>query len=202
MKKDRREAILDMAQELFSENGYNDVSMRNVADALQISVGNLTYYFKRKEDLIEAVILEQSKGYQLPETPRTLLELHQFFIQGIVHQKKNDYFFRYSDQLAQVSDEIYQLQVRVLKTRFEMLQESFAILESAGNMEKEQLPGQIDGVVELINMVKVYWMPASDLYNSSAMKESPLNSLWGIVYPLLTEQGKRIFKEEIELELE
>lgn len=36
VKKDRREAILDMAQELFSENGYNDVSMRNVADASKL----------------------------------------------------------------------------------------------------------------------------------------------------------------------
>ena len=64
MKKDLKSEILVKARELFNTNGYNEVSMRNIADALGISVGNLTYHFKRKEDLVEAVVLEQHTYYK------------------------------------------------------------------------------------------------------------------------------------------
>ena len=55
MKKNIKEKILITAKELFQTYGYNDVTMRNIADALHISVGNLTYHYKRKEDLIRCV---------------------------------------------------------------------------------------------------------------------------------------------------
>ena len=62
MKKDVKTDILETARKLFNEQGYNGVSMRDIAGALGISVGNLTYYFKRKEDLLEAVALRQLEG--------------------------------------------------------------------------------------------------------------------------------------------
>ena len=40
--KTTKELIRNTARELFNERGYRAVSMRNIADALGISVGNLT----------------------------------------------------------------------------------------------------------------------------------------------------------------
>ena len=48
-----KEDILITARELFNEYGYKNISMRDIAKKLNISVGNLTYYFKKKEDLIQ-----------------------------------------------------------------------------------------------------------------------------------------------------
>ena len=72
MKKDIKNEIISAARELFSINGYNAVTMRDVADALGISVGNLTYHFKKKEDLIEAVIIDQHRGYRKHGEIKTL----------------------------------------------------------------------------------------------------------------------------------
>lgn len=52
MKRDTRRAILDMAKTLFSQQGYNAVSIGEIAGALGISKGNVTYHFKRKEDIM------------------------------------------------------------------------------------------------------------------------------------------------------
>ena len=57
--KSRREAIMDTAEKLFNEKGFNRVSLRNISDSLGISKGNLTYYFQKKEDLIEACVLRR-----------------------------------------------------------------------------------------------------------------------------------------------
>ncbi|WP_228468126.1 TetR/AcrR family transcriptional regulator [Listeria seeligeri] len=41
MKKDTKQEIIETAFKLFREQGYANVSVRNIADALNISVGNL-----------------------------------------------------------------------------------------------------------------------------------------------------------------
>lgn len=51
MAKDTRRIILENSYELFARQGYSATSMRQIADACGIQLGNLSYYFKKKEDL-------------------------------------------------------------------------------------------------------------------------------------------------------
>jgi AcrR family transcriptional regulator len=50
-----RAAIIDAALELFRENGYDATTMRGIATAAGVSVGNAYYYFESKEQLIQGV---------------------------------------------------------------------------------------------------------------------------------------------------
>lgn len=52
MKKNTQQRILDTSSELFNQFGIEAVSIAQVAAALKISTGNLTYYYKRKKDLV------------------------------------------------------------------------------------------------------------------------------------------------------
>ena len=54
--KTTKELIRNTARELFNERGYRAVSMRNIADALGISVGNLTYHYPHKDLLMEDIM--------------------------------------------------------------------------------------------------------------------------------------------------
>lgn len=47
-----RERILDVAQELFTQHGYDKTSLRDIADRLEITKAALYYYFERKEDIL------------------------------------------------------------------------------------------------------------------------------------------------------
>jgi AcrR family transcriptional regulator len=47
-----RERILDVAQELFTRQGYEKTSLRDIADRLAITKAALYYYFERKEDIL------------------------------------------------------------------------------------------------------------------------------------------------------
>ena len=49
-----RERILECALDLFRERGYDRASMRAIAEAADVSVGNAYYYFASKEHLIQA----------------------------------------------------------------------------------------------------------------------------------------------------
>lgn len=47
-----RERILEVALELFTWQGYDKTSLRDIAERLQITKAALYYYFERKEDIL------------------------------------------------------------------------------------------------------------------------------------------------------
>ena len=53
-----REKIIETGRQLFNELGYGAPTLYQVAQAAKISRGNLTYYFKDKEALLEAIVEE------------------------------------------------------------------------------------------------------------------------------------------------
>lgn len=54
-KTERRQAILTAAQHLFNEQGFEKVSMRNIAEAIEYSPATIYLYFKDKNELLFAL---------------------------------------------------------------------------------------------------------------------------------------------------
>lgn len=55
--------ILDAAYAVFVREGYAGSSLRKVADEAEIAVGNLTYHFATKTELLQAMLAERLAGY-------------------------------------------------------------------------------------------------------------------------------------------
>ena len=72
----RRAEILDVALRLFSQRGFHNVSMKEIAKEAEFGVGTLYKFFKSKEDLYKALVLE--KAY----------EFHQKFLE-VLNAKKD-----------------------------------------------------------------------------------------------------------------
>ena len=53
--KDTRSRILDVAEELFSEHGFDRVSIRDITKKAQVNLAAINYHFGSKEDLIAAI---------------------------------------------------------------------------------------------------------------------------------------------------
>ena len=49
-----RARILETALALFRERGYEETTMRAIAEQADVSLGNAYYYFRSKEQLIQA----------------------------------------------------------------------------------------------------------------------------------------------------
>jgi len=58
MKKaeERRNEILDAADELFTQKGFDGTSTNNILEKVGIARGTLYYHFKSKEDIMDALI--------------------------------------------------------------------------------------------------------------------------------------------------
>lgn len=51
-----RHLIVETANRLFYEGGYNHTSFTDIVDATDVQRGNIYYYFKTKDDILRAVI--------------------------------------------------------------------------------------------------------------------------------------------------
>jgi AcrR family transcriptional regulator len=54
--KTTRDHIIEAADQLFYQQGYEHTSFSNIADAVQISRGNFYHHFKSKDEILDAVI--------------------------------------------------------------------------------------------------------------------------------------------------
>jgi TetR/AcrR family transcriptional regulator len=59
----QRQEMLATALGLFSEKGYHNVSMHQIAEKAEFAIGTLYKFFKNKEDLYKALVLEQADKF-------------------------------------------------------------------------------------------------------------------------------------------
>lgn len=59
--QERRDEILDAADELFSQKGFDGTSTNEILEKIGIARGTLYYHFKSKEDIMDALIKRYEK---------------------------------------------------------------------------------------------------------------------------------------------
>ncbi|MEU1279320.1 helix-turn-helix domain-containing protein [Streptomyces sp. NPDC005805] len=74
---DTRQRIQDVALELFAEQGYEKTSLREIAEALDVTKAALYYHFKTKEDIVVSLFTDLTRPIDeliewAREQPRTL----------------------------------------------------------------------------------------------------------------------------------
>ncbi|NLC18650.1 MAG: TetR/AcrR family transcriptional regulator [Clostridiales bacterium] len=59
---ERRNEILDTAAELFEAKGYNKTTINDILNKIGIAKGTFYYYFKSKEEVLDAIIERLNEG--------------------------------------------------------------------------------------------------------------------------------------------
>ncbi len=59
-----RQRIIDAADDLFYQKGFNQSAVSDIVGVTGLSKGNITYYFSSKDDLLKAVIDQRKKNIQ------------------------------------------------------------------------------------------------------------------------------------------
>ena len=111
MAADTKEKIWRGAAELFRERGYAGVSMRDIADRAGIRVGNLTYYYPKKEDLVEAMYLEAAEEMYQNVVFRSVDDVVEYARSILAIQRRNAFLFDSFDQIAESSERMRKVQI-------------------------------------------------------------------------------------------
>ena len=60
----QRQEMLATALDLFSQKGYHNVSMHEIAEKAEFAIGTLYKFFQNKEELYKALVLEQCDEFE------------------------------------------------------------------------------------------------------------------------------------------
>jgi TetR/AcrR family transcriptional regulator, mexJK operon transcriptional repressor len=142
--RDRRQQILDAAQQVFAQKGFEGASIKDLAKAAKISPGLLYWYFKDKTDLFVSLISERIKeafGTLLPENvsfdlpPEEFLPQFGRFYINLFEWPMNAAMFKVMVANAQSFPEaVHQVRADVIGLVLDTLQGYFQRQIDAGQM--------------------------------------------------------------------
>ncbi|MFD1930330.1 TetR/AcrR family transcriptional regulator [Nonomuraea mangrovi] len=98
MREDTRAKIQEVALRLFTEQGYEATSLREIAEELGVTKAALYYHFKTKDDIVASVagdrIAEQDEMLawlrSQPQTPETRREFLRRYADQLEHSRHQD----------------------------------------------------------------------------------------------------------------
>ena len=95
-KQETKEKIVDVAIELFNKKGSAKTSTRHIAEVMGISVGNIYYYFKNKEEIIrrilERMIVDYDSAMDVETIENGLVDYEQLFTMVFSYHWKYRFF--------------------------------------------------------------------------------------------------------------
>ncbi len=201
--KNTKQHILDTAIRLFNEKGFFNVSIREIADEMKISPGNLTYHFKKKEQLLEAIqdeILSASKDIIIPEGKYITLEHFEMIFQKFyaVQDRYRFYFTNILFLTVAHPKVLEKYKVRTAK-RLEDARKLVDYYINTNRLKPESNDIDYTYLIHNLWIVNMFWKHSSSLIDlektNYLAKQSPMGSLWHMLKPYLTEKGFAEYQE-------
>ena len=155
MQKDLREKILQTSQRLFNQKGYEHVTMREIAKELNISPGNLTYHFARKEDILHALVA-QPKDLEFTEV-RSIKDFEEKIRQMLDNALENRFFF-ISDSLDTLSPEFYETNKDNVQKEKESLMDALMQLKENHVLKGSFTSKDAEDLTSIMMMAHLSWI--------------------------------------------
>ena len=157
-----REIILQRARELFMERGYNSVSMRDIADAAGIRIGNLTYHFPRKELLVEAIYSAPESKMYTPEALESPEAFREYFRHLLGVQRRASFYFDSYIQLSQTSEYFRDIQLRRIERLRKLFLSGLETMSARGLIAPERRAGEYARRVENLLTAVMLRLPGDE----------------------------------------
>jgi len=198
MKNSTKQRIMNKAIELFNKNGYASVNLFELAGALDMTRGNLTYHFKDKDILLKTITdefwsklaEEKNKTKLLPSFENMHNELQLFYS----FQRK--YTFIFMDHHV-LNHPIIKRKIKdVREQSINDIEATIAFAISAGNMHPEPYEGIYYNLAFNTWMISFYWLNQQMITGGKAKKSSIEGErrIWSLLIPHLTDKGLKAFK--------
>lgn len=181
--------ILQVAEQLFAEEGFDGTSVRDIAKKANINIAMISYYFGSKEKLLEALVIYRIKAmsmhlenlYQENISPMDKMDkLIAYYIQR-VHQNRSIYqilHFELSNNKREINLQAF---TEVKKNNLRFLENIIKEGQDQGvfqpNINVTLLPTIILGSYSHMHMNKVYYKEVLNLNSEADFENYVLNEL-------------------------
>lgn len=200
-----KDKILQTALALFNEEGLDNVSLRKIAQELGISLGNLTYHYSKRDDIVYALYLQLVERFDgmmggLEEGSISLDGLAAFSM--LTYDTFYAYRFLMYDfsRIMRMYPNIREHYQELTKRRTADTLLLFQALSELGWLKKEAFPGQFGQITRQLTMLADSFLPSAELVYQIPVeqrKEAFAELVTSFLYPHLTEEGLRQLNQSV-----
>ncbi len=196
--KNTPKKILDNARLLFNREGVNNVRLQDIAEYTNISPGNLSYHFKKKKDLIQALLNQlQLASKEIRAENMSYLENEDYLsiIRSYLRFQIGHRFF-YRDildliSLAPESKQIYETQMnQVIK----FAKNGMYLAAGKGLWKSQRHEDSFYYFAKNIWAILNSWLVEREVFGEEQVSmQEIINAIWEFHHPYFTEKGLEIY---------
>ena len=193
-----KEKIKSASLALFNEHGYFRITIRQIAQELGMSSGNLNYHFAKREDILEQLYFDMVQHFdaRVAALPQQTISLPQ--IRADIYGSMlimTDYRFIWTDlyRLLQLSPRISEHFAEALARRQAGYQFLFQVLQQQHLLKPPAFANEYNLLIDRIVNFSNTWLYASALYNlplDQAYIARQADTLLLMLHPYCTESGR------------
>lgn len=195
--KNTKQKIIDTTIQLFNKNGYATVRLPHISAGLGISLGNLTYHFPKKKQLVLAVyehfvselalVTKEFKAYGgLEEIDRRVRAFSQF-------QQRFRFFYLDLLDLERAYPAIAERHYVHIEGQIKGIYSLIIYNMEQGNFATLADMGIYERLAHQMWMTTVFWASQLAVRNKPDDEEGMVSAVWLLLSPYLTEQGRTAF---------
>jgi len=200
-----REKILLQTLDLFNQKGVDQVSVLEISQTMGISYGNLTYHFKKKDDLVQALYVQMQ--HELDAAINHL-------VQRIFEET---YYLKLVNELLQVTWKyrFLYLSINSLMNQYPFIREGEKSYSATRNkilnrgkkylIDEGYLKPESDSHYELLirnlNMILYAWIVDAELFHEgevAAKIDDYATLFYGIALTNVTEKGRTLYYQIVQ----
>ena len=191
--------IISTAIVLFNQRGFMNVTMRDLAQELDISLGNLTYHFKRKDELVETIhqclIDERNALLETVQVAPSITNIHAQLHPLMELYEKYRFFYLDILEVMRAYPDIARRHREHISNQIRYIRAIIDYSVGTGNMLPESRNGQYDSLAETVCLMLTYWLSQHTVRGrEGSFLNDAREAMWNLVFPLLTTKGKAAFE--------
>lgn len=196
-----KDKILESAKRLFTEKGYDAISLRVIAEEAGTTIGNLTYHYPQKEDLIAAIQKDSQTNFiagleDIPQQPEDIVRhLCLLAKRGQKAHAQNSFYFKNMIELCSNYGTVRENIVLFREKIYHVYLECFDRLRSS-NVLRTDIPikSYNNLAYTIVVLVTVWTQNASPYYDHNLPHSSLSEAILDLIYPYLTPWGSEILR--------
>jgi AcrR family transcriptional regulator len=200
-----REKILLQALDLFNQKGVDQVSVLEISQTMGISYGNLTYHFKKKDDLVQALYVQMQ--HELDAAINHLVQriFEETYYLALVNELlqvtwKYRFLYLSINSLMNQYPFIREGEKSYSATRNKILNRGKKYLIDEGYLKPES-DNHYELLIRNLNMILYAWIVDAELFHEgdvAAKIEDYATLFYGIALTNVTEKGRMLYYQIVQ----
>ena len=192
--------ILARSLNLFNKNGFVNVRLQHLADDCKISVGHLTYHYKHKDCVVEAIYdqLKEQQEILLYDfrTAHLFEDINRQLLGIFLLQKQYIFFYLDTLEILRAYAAIKEKHQQHIQWQMQQIEWMLEFNIFRDSLQEPLQEGQYKKLAWLFWTTMDNWMYARKISGGDHLNENDfLQDLWSLMMPYFTEEGHQEFKQ-------